>query len=450
MTEPRPDGEERSNVGLEAAATATDGSEPTTTADATVHETRRWRGVVAVALAAVAVGIVADRPDVVMLSTLGIVFAAYPGICRTPSVELELERTLDEHAPEAGDRVEVTVTVRNVGDRHLPDLRIVDGVPPALDVCDGSPRHGAALRPGASATFSYSVAAERGKHGFEPTTIVARDPSGGREVETAIRADTEIDCSMEVSAPPLRSRTLDAIGHVRTSGGSDVEFDRIREYRRGDPMNRIDWNSYARTGEPATVEYRKEEAATVVVLVDARRTAYRGQAGRPHAVAESVSAAQQLVESLAAGRNQVGIAVIGIEFGWLLPGAGRAHVDRAKRMLRNHESLSGIPPGADGDHDAQVEELQRRLSENAQVLVLSPLHDEYMVDTVRRLAAFGHPTSVISPDATGAATVGQRLAGVERRNRLSELRRSGILVVDWQPPTPLAAAISNVTGRQPG
>jgi uncharacterized protein (DUF58 family) len=58
--------------------------------------------------------------------------------------------------------------------------------------------------------------------------------------------------------------------------------------------------------------------------------------------------------------------------------------------------------------------------------------------------------TVVSPDATGGPSTGQRLAAVERAVRLSRLRRSGVRVVDWDTDRPLRAAIETAEGRWSG
>ncbi|WP_049972906.1 DUF58 domain-containing protein [Haladaptatus cibarius] len=406
-------------------------------------ETHRWRGVIALSLAAGAVGLAIDRPSMLLLSVIGVVFAAYPHVLSEPTPKLRIERRLSNSTPRPGDEVTVTVTVTNEGG-FLPDVRIVDGVPALLSVSVGSPRKGAVFWPGRSVSFSYRVGTKHGKHPFEPATVVARDISGAWEVETTISADTELDCTATEADGPLRDQTLDQVGRiVAQKGGSGIEFYRTREYRAGDAMHRIDWNRYARTGDLTTVEYREENAATVVLLVDARAVAYRAATDEPHAVAYSVSAAEQLLGSLHRDRNLVGLAAFGREACWLEPGAGRSHRAKAQRLLATHSAFASIPPTEEPEHEEQVEQLRMRLSSTTQVVLLSPLSDDAIVETARRLDAYGHRVSVISPDVTGEESVGQRLAGVERENRLSALRKSGVPVVEWKSETPLAAALMN-------
>ncbi|QLG29730.1 DUF58 domain-containing protein (plasmid) [Halorarum halophilum] len=408
--------------------------------------TNRWRGVLAFTLAAGALGLIANRASLLVLAGVGVVYAAYPRVTPTPRVELDLERRVSDSAPRQGQPVEVTVTVRNVGDRPLADVRIVDGVPPALAVTDGTPRHGTALRAGEAATFSYEMEAAEGRHLFEPTTVVVRDVSGAREGETTVTDETEIECSAEATSPPLRSQTVDAFGQIPAShGGTGIEFYSTREYQRGDSMRRIDWNRYAKRGELTTVEFREERAASVVVLVDARASAYRGGTDEPHAVSYGVAAAEQLLVASLDERNQVGIAALGRTECWLAPAAGRDHRVRAQTMLATHPAFSSQPPAADEEPpvDAQTTRLRERLPSNAQIVFVSPLCDDDAVAVAREFEAEGHSVSVVSPEVTEGGTTGRRLAAVERENRIRRLRQSDIPVTEWEPSSPLAAALAN-------
>jgi uncharacterized protein (DUF58 family) len=50
--------------------------------------------------------------------------------------------------------------------------------------------------------------------------------------------------------------------------GLGLEFEEVREYRRGDDVRTIDWNVTARTGELYVKRYREERDLTVLLLVD--------------------------------------------------------------------------------------------------------------------------------------------------------------------------------------
>jgi uncharacterized protein (DUF58 family) len=411
----------------------------------TTRRTRRWRGVIAVALFTGGIGLLFKRPSVVLMSVIGIAYAAYPQVPSPPAVSLDLDRRLKTDDPADGEAVEVTVSVLNTGKRTLPDLRIVDGVPPMLTVVDGSPRHGATLRPGETTSFTYSVRARQGTHRFEPATVIARDVSGATEVETTVAAETSIECTSEVPEVPLRQQTRQYVGHLVTNeGGSGVEFHRTREYQRGDEMSRIDWRRFARTGELATTEYRQERAASVVLCLDTRAVAYRSAGeNEPHAVALGLAAIEQLFAALTKTPNTVGIATFGErEAAWLPPGAGSEHRARAQQLLGGHPSLSPYPPDEHPEAtEEQITALRRRLGEETQVVLLSPLPDTESVSAAMRLEADGHAVTVISPDVTAGDTVGARLARTERRNRIHTLREAGIRVVDWDPHEPLGTTL---------
>ena len=174
-------------------------------------ETNRWRGVVAISFAAGMAAVAADRPELLLVAVLGVVFATYPRVTGTPEPNVSVERRLSDATPRPGDEVTVTLTVTNDGG-FLPDVRVVDGVPAMLSVTGGTPRKGVVLWPGRSVSFSYRVEAKHGKHPFEPATVVARDVSGAREVEPTVAADTEIDCTATAASGPLRDQTLEQIG----------------------------------------------------------------------------------------------------------------------------------------------------------------------------------------------------------------------------------------------
>jgi uncharacterized repeat protein (TIGR01451 family) len=421
----------------------------------TTRTTHRWRGVVAVTLAAGAVGLLAKRPSLLLLSAATVAVVVYPHLTATPAPSLDIERTVDAETPAPGETVPVTVTLRNGGDATLADVRLVDGVPPVLSVASDSPRHAAVLRPGGSTTFTYAVTAERGRHRFGPATVLVRDVAGAREVETSVSAETTIDCGDPVPTVPLRSRTGVHAGDVRTDrGGSGTEFHRTRSYRRGDPRSRIDWRRFARSGELATVEYREERRASVVLCLDVRAAAYRtSDPEEPHAVAHGVGGAERLFAALSATPNRVGVAALGPTFHWLAPGSGPEHAARGRELFGSTPALSARPP-AEGttpaDLDGQVSELRERLDPESQLVVVSPLPDDDVVGACLRLDATGNRVTVLTPDATTGETVGGRFARVERELRIATLRERRVPTVDWATDRPLGTALLEAERRWRG
>lgn len=420
------------------------------------HPTGYWRGVGAVAFAGIGLGILAEQPGVLLAGVVGVGFAAYARSSALPSGRVSVERSVEGARPAPGEAVAVRVTVTNESGRFLPDLRLVDGVPEALSVAEGSPRFGTALRAGESATFSYSVTARRGVHEFGPALLIARDLAGASEEERLLEAGTTLTCvpPLRAADEPLRLRpqARGYAGRVGTDrGGEGTQFHATREYRPGDPVRRIDWNRRARTGELTTVEFHEERAATVVVLIDARGPAYRSPTPhKPHAVDRSVEAAGCLFASRAAAGDRVGIAALGDEPCWLAPGAGHEHRAEARELLATHPVLSPVPPTNPSGWIRWRRRLRRRLSPGTQVVLCTPLVDEPAVRFARGLEERGHPVTVLSPDPTADRTPGHRLAAVSRALRANALRRAGIPVVDWPADDPLEAALARHDERWSG
>lgn len=405
-----------------------------TTGPAEPRPTHRWRGVVGIALLAAAVGLLSTRPSVLLLAGLGTVFAAYPWIAPVPEPTVTVDRRVSESRPIPGDPVEVTVTVRNDGDGTLYDLRVVDGVPPGLAVVEGSPRAGCLLRPGETTTFSYALEPTVGCHRFGPVTVIARDLSGSREITMTATIEMDIRCHKPARRPALRADALRHLGQLTgDSGGSGLEFYALREYLPGDPARHIAWAQYARTGEPATVDFLREQRTRVMLVIDAREAAYRSRPGHAHAVQLSVEAADLISTTLQDAKNPVGVGTIGRRVSWLAPRLGSKHRVDLRRVLTTDPALAPTPPETETDIDSQFRQLCIRLQDASQVLFLSPLVDDAAVAFVCKLDSIGVPVSVVSPDVTDRETAGQRLAGIERRNRLKRIRTDGIPVLDWDP-----------------
>jgi len=420
--------------------------------DAADHQTERWFGVSAFALLALAVGVFTAQAGLLLASALGMAFSGYGRLTSPPPVHLSIERTVSDADPNPGDEVTVSLTVTNDGDRPLADLRLVDGVPDRTAVVDGSPRFATALRPGESTSVEYTVAATRGVHEFEPLTAIVRDVSGATERIASVEQGDAFACEPDLPSPtldvPLRPQTTQYTGRTPADAGGDgVEFYATREYRMGDPMSRIDWNQTAKTGDMRTVEHRVERSVTVALLIDARPSADVSPGGPAGSTLErNLDAARQVAASLLAEGHAVGLAAFSEHDCWLAPASGDNHRIELRETLATHPAFS--PGGQDADVSvfAVAQRLRQRLPSDAQVFLFSPLVDDFVYRTTVRLDAHGHRTTVVSPDPTNADTSGQRLASVERRMRITQLRRRGLPVADWAFDESLAHALARIRG----
>jgi uncharacterized repeat protein (TIGR01451 family) len=418
------------------------------------RETNRWALVGALTLSVVGIGVLLRAPALVLAAVPGAGLVAYRYLGSAPTPALVVEREIDETDPHPGEEVTVTVTVTNAGDGMVFDLRLLDGVPPGLRVVDGSPRHGTTLQPGAKTRFAYVLEADRGEHRFESSLVVTRDPSGG--IERTATADAEgeqfLRCeprpTQELSVP-VRTQTSRDVGRVVTdSGGSGLEFHSVREYRSGDPLKRIDWNRAARGGGMATLQFREEHAATVVLLIDARDEAFVAP-GReaPSALERSLGAAAEVFHSRLDSDDRVGLAALAADDCWLAPGAGHGHWPLARRLLTTDSAFTERGGGKRFYPLVALRRLRKKLPKNAQLVLFSPLCDDTAVWMARRLHAYGYPMTVVSSDPTTTVSPGRTTAHMERQLRLSRLRQADVRVIDWDHDEPLEAATSRATRR---
>jgi uncharacterized protein (DUF58 family) len=407
--------------------------------------TNRWTGLAGGVLVATAAGALTRTPTLLLLAAFGTALLAYARLATPPAPALAVERDIVPTDPGAGEPVTVSLTVRNEGERTLPDVRVVDGLPPTTRVVDGEARAGVALRPGASRTLVYEASASAGVHRFEPVTVALRDAAGlaERRVEADPATDT-VTWTEDLPAAdlPVEPQTGYPGRTPADEGGAGVAFHSVREHRRGDPLSRVDWRRFARTGEFATVRYRRREAAAVVVVVDTRyEAALAPSESADTATERATSAAAALVEGLHDSGHQVGVAALPATACWLPPAGGRTHRERAQRLLAEDDAFaaSGAPASTG---ESPGDRLLTELSTSTHVVFLTPLCDDGGFRLAQRLAARGNPTTVLSPDPTVADTPGHRLVASERTERLARLRDAGVAAYDWAAGTPLHALLA--------
>jgi uncharacterized protein (DUF58 family) len=412
--------------------------------------TGRWTGVGALTLVTVGIAVFTRRPGLLVPAAIGVGMVAYAAYGRagTPrEVSLLVERSLSTDDPDRGDPVRVTVTVRNEGDRVLPDVRLADGVPEALAVTNGEPGTVTTLRPDESTRFTYTVTAEYGDHEFDTPVAILRDATGERQrrVEPTARGET-LTCRPRLADPPgvpLRAETTGHVGPVAADdGGSGLAFHAVRDHRPGDPLSLIDWKRFARTGDLATIEFQQERRTDVVLAVDGREAAaVAPDTSTRNARHRAIEAADVLATALLDAGCRVGISAVSAAPAWLGPGTGTDHQARLRGLLATDPAFttSGEAPFVRSTYLAR---LRRRLPSGTQVVLCSPLADGTPVELARELEACGVPVTVLSPDPTGTATTGGRLASVERRTRMATLRHQGVPVIDWTPDTPLPLALA--------
>lgn len=441
---------------------------------------RRFSGFRAYALLLAATGILTGTYTLILAAGIPLLFVLAAALATTPAIEesIRVTRGITPETPSPGESIAVTLTVENTGASTIPDLRVVDGVPPEIGVADGSPRSGSALRAGDQLTVTYTISADRGSYSFTPVTLRARNTNGTRLAATTKTADgvDTFECRVTIEDIPVQQTTAYAGQLATDSGGPGVEFHATREYRPGDPVKRLDWRTYAKTGELATIEFREQHAAHITVLIDSRRAAHTAaDHNSPTGATMSAYAATIALEVLINEGHEVSLGALGVSDpetdrhppAWAGTEEGRSFVPHATAICNaaatgtrgdsqtatntssaDEPTADNTPPeetASFADGGMMWNRTRSLVPTGAQVILCSPVTDEPITDLVESLRADGHEVTILSP-ATTPATIGGRITEVQRAVRLEGLRLLGATVIDWDTEESLREALTRLTG----
>ncbi|WP_424017810.1 DUF58 domain-containing protein [Halorientalis pallida] len=415
-----------------------------------MNPTARWTAGLAAAAVLATVGAAAGYATLLLAAVVPLLYLAY-GVLSTADADVALRahRGIEPSTAPPGQEVTVTLTVENAGSDPLPDVRVADAVPEALGVIDGSPRGGTALEPGETLRAEYSVVAKRGDHEFGAPRARVRSFGAGAAADRSVAASGErrLHCRLDASAPPIEQEGDRFAGGMPTdSPGQGLEFHSTRPYRRDDPASRIDWRHYAKRDELTTVNYRERRASSIVLVVDARPIS-RVVAGpaRPTAVELAAYAATHALEDLLGAGHEVGVAVVGADgpdaagLHWLAPGTGRDRRSRARDLLAAATEATADVRAV--DPDAQARRIATLAPPRAQLVLFSPLLDDWPVETVEAWGVRDYSRVVLSPDVLTHNTVTGQFESVRRHTRLANCQAAGARAVDWSRATPLYAVL---------
>ena len=346
--------------------------------------------------------------------------------------------------------VTVTVTARTA----VPFLEIVDVVPRDCVVAAGRNRGLMALRAGQSTSFSYEIRGARGIHELGTVLARARDRWGIRAWERRDVARTTVRVYPRLTplhTLPRPRRTQTSVGdYVSPALGEGIEPGDIRQFAPGDRLRLINWRASLRLGALHVTEHHRERNADVVLMLD---TLAEVGVASDTTLDLSARAVASLAAAYLARKDRVGLINYGGSIDWVRPATGRRQFERLVDVVLRaavvftyvSKDLAFVPP--------------RVLPAHALVIAITPLLDPRFTKVTLDRAARGFDgvVRVVSPvDVTGGALRGSstdelacRLWTLERRARLDEFRRQGIVVLEWHPTEPLELALASQPRRRP-
>lgn len=322
------------------------------------------------------------------------------------------------HAPGAGRRAPVRIGV------VVPDGIAADSEETDVEL------------PAEVSEFVWNwTAHRRGLYRVDAVYLEALSPWGMWQVR---RKDP---VEMEIRAYPNLRRTEDLKAlrmgvsgmHSMRQIGRGREFEKLREYLPGDPLDEIHWKATARRGRPITKVFQVERTQEVYVIIDASRLS--GRAAGDETVLERSIAAALIVGAAAEKRGDLfGLAAFSDSVdAFVRARNGKAHYAACRDAIYQLH-----PKAVSPDFDEIATFLRLRLRRRALLLFLTSLDDPVLAENFARatrllarrhlvLAGMMRPESarpLFGGEVETAEDVYRDLAGHLSWKRLRELERS--------------------------
>lgn len=186
----------------------------------------------------------------------------------------------------------------------------------------------------------------RGLFRFEGLALARTDPLGLFRAFVRIRApETMLILPKRYPLPeialPGEMRFQEGGVALASNVGQSDEFIALREYRRGDPLRRIHWRSWARTGKPIVREFEDEFFARHALVLDTFCDEPFSEAFE-----EAVSVAASFACAIRTQESLLDLLFVGAQAYCFTSGRGLAHVDQIL------EILASVRPCADRAFEA--------------------------------------------------------------------------------------------------
>ena len=279
---------------------------------------------------------------------------------------------------------------RNWFDRNVGYFRwrwLIDSRVPR----DAEPAGIAALAPGERLTVTLGFTPRRrGRIEFSGLTLGRPDPMG------LVNGVAHLPLAARLIALPKRYRLpeLALPGRRRcqpggvslaASVGDSEEFLALRDHRPGDPLQRVHWKSFARTGKPVVKEYQDEFFERHALILDT------GSArGEDAAFEEAVALAASFVYTIDTHDCLLDLLFVGAAAArepFLIRAytAGRGQMN-AEHML---EVLAAVGTSSPGEFEALARAVLARRASLSSVIVIFVSWDEHRARFVAALRAEG-------------------------------------------------------------
>ncbi len=258
------------------------------------------------------------------------------------------------------------------------------------------------------------VPARRGTMRFEGVTISKCDPFGLVKVGKALSLRQSIlILPKRYPLPPIRlpGKRVYQQGGVSLAGsiGDSEEFVSLRDYRPGDPLRKIHWKSWARSGRPVVKEYQEEFFVRHALVLDTF------QAGADPAVfEEAVSVAASFACTVDTQESLLDLLFVGAQVYCVTVGRGIGRMEQAL------ETLASVLPCEDRPfEDLRAAVMERAATVSGCICILLSWDDERkrLINGLRGLGIPVLPIVITGsplPESPGSSQDGVRMLEVGR------------------------------------
>lgn len=409
-------------------------------------ETHSQQLLIGLGLLVAGAGVLHGHPALVLSAAVPLGYIAYGSLTPASPVEdrVRVNRSIRPTTGMPGEQLTVTVTVENVSEQLIADLRVIDGVPAELAVVDGSNRGGTALQAGEELTLTYTVRLRHGTFQFDPVQVRTRSVSA-MSVYTAEVSPTG-DTTVESSLDPTRWAAMTQGGTGTNLQGTDrgegVAFHTVREYQPGDPVTHIDWRRYAKDDVLLTREFATGETTDWILIADLRaRNAIAPETAAATGVERALQGTLSAYNHLQQQDHSVGAMIIGgtaqtPHVSHVGPGTSRETAARLQVALSEAIETDEATKSDTESIETAIARLDRATSDRPRALLVSPVLDQYPVELTRELTEQTWNTTVLVPAVIGSGSPEQTVLRAARDSYTAAISEAGGGVIKWPADRP--------------
>ncbi|MDX1952883.1 MAG: DUF58 domain-containing protein [Verrucomicrobiota bacterium] len=171
---------------------------------------------------------------------------------------------------------------------------------------------------------------------------------------------------------------------LASSVGDSEEFVALREYRRGDPLRHVHWNSVARTGKLIVKEFQDEYFVRHALVLDTFL-----EAGMDESFEEAISLAASLAYTIRSQESLLDLLFIGPEAYCLTSGRGTGNIEHVL------EVLAAVQPCTSGPFEQLRDLVMRHLQQVSGCICILLGWDERRKELVQQLRVYQLPLLVL-------------------------------------------------------